>query len=106
MYALLAMGGELDGVRLVSPESIELFSKQQSIVPNIAPFALGYHLMPPELQAFGPSARAFGHAGAGGALAFADPERRLSFALLKNQMNQAAQSVARIVRVLYSCLPS
>lgn len=34
----------------------------------------------------GPSAQAFGHPGAGGSLAFADPEHRIAFAYMMNQM--------------------
>jgi CubicO group peptidase (beta-lactamase class C family) len=36
------------------------------------------------LRAMGRDPRVFGHTGAGGAIGFADPERRFSFALTKN----------------------
>ncbi len=36
---------------------------------------------------FGPSAKSFGHPGAGGSLAFADPENNLAFAYTMNQMS-------------------
>ena len=39
-----------------------------------------------ERRHFGPSHRAFGHPGAGGSMAFADPENGISFAYVMNQM--------------------
>ena len=37
---------------------------------------------------FGPSWNAFGHPGAGGSHAFADPENKIAFAYVMNQMEQ------------------
>ena len=47
-------------------------------------FGLGFALEP----TFGPvpGPRTFGHAGAGGSVAFADPDAGLSFAYVMNQM--------------------
>ena len=42
--------------------------------------AQGVMLSTPPFHYFGPEARAFGHAGAGGCVGFADPVRRLAFA--------------------------
>jgi CubicO group peptidase (beta-lactamase class C family) len=51
---------------------------------------LGLFLNSPPTQRMGPNPNAFGHMGAGGALAFADPERRLAFAYSPNFMCEGA----------------
>ena len=38
---------------------------------------------------FGPSPTSFGHPGAGGSHAFADPENKIAFAYVMNQMEQS-----------------
>jgi len=84
MYAALAMGGELDGVRLVSEEVIRKASEVQTRRADkvaIYPlhWKLGYHRTDASILAV---PEAFGHFGLGGAGGWANPELKLSFAFL------------------------
>jgi CubicO group peptidase (beta-lactamase class C family) len=83
MYAALALGGELDGVRIVRRESLE-----QAIVPTNAPgeidrtigqpmrWGTGWHV---GSAAEGATMRTFGHGGRGGQMGWADLDRGLAF---------------------------
>jgi len=54
---------------------------------------------------FGPSQLAFGHPGAGGSHAFADPENGISFAYVMNQMEQSLlpnEKSLRLVDTMYT----
>jgi CubicO group peptidase (beta-lactamase class C family) len=88
IYSALAGGGAIDGVRLVSRETIEAATAEASSGPDIvlgrsSRFGLGFQLTQPERR-LGPNAGSFGHFGAGGSLGFADPEAGLSFAYAMN----------------------
>jgi CubicO group peptidase (beta-lactamase class C family) len=53
---------------------------------------------------FGPSLSAFGHPGAGGSHAFADPEHRIAFAYVINQMEPGVlpgPKALRLVEAIY-----
>jgi len=88
----LARGGELDGVRVLSPEAIERATVEQATGPdevmglNLRP-ALGFVLTSPDAQ-LGPNPRAFGHSGAGGSLGFADSDAKVGFGYAMNRMIQ------------------
>ena len=121
MYAVLAQGGELDGVRLVSPESIELFGTMTfsgvseglpvDLLPKGFPlpvnrYALGYEGDfgdAPKPWRFGPTPEAFGHLGAGGQIGFADPVRRVSVGFLRNDLTDWAVPID-LVDALYKSL--
>jgi CubicO group peptidase (beta-lactamase class C family) len=84
MYAALSMGGELDGVRLVSEENVRKSSEVQTKRADkvtIYPlhWKLGYHRSDAFLMDV---PEAFGHFGLGGAGGWANPELKLSFGLV------------------------
>jgi CubicO group peptidase (beta-lactamase class C family) len=87
MYALLARGGELDGVRLLSQATIRRATELQSyeldeIYRVRIRRGLGYRLGPDAGPGAGPNA--FGHVGGGGSFGYADPDRRFAIAFAKN----------------------
>ena len=72
-------------------------------------FGPGFMLQQPgSVEAeFGPGPNAFGHPGAGGALAFADPDQELGFAFSMNKMGPYVLIDPRprkLIDALYSCL--
>lgn len=99
MYGALANGGEIDGVRLVSKERIALMSTIQTSDPDRVLFlpmrkSIGFFnggKMMGVNTVTGPRETAFGHSGAGGSTAFADPEAGLSIAVTINRMQNNLQ---------------
>jgi CubicO group peptidase (beta-lactamase class C family) len=111
-YAMLASGGELDGRRFFAPETIAemtipLASGVDRVFQIPTAFSAGFMKDPPNAtrRLFGPSPLAFGHPGAGGSHAFADPEHGISFAYVMNQMEQSLlpnEKSLRLVDAIYS----
>jgi CubicO group peptidase (beta-lactamase class C family) len=110
-YAMLANGGELADHRHFSRETIAKMSTTLSsgvdrIFQIPTAFSAGFMKDPPEAtrRIFGPSPLAFGHPGAGGSHAFADPENGISFAYVMNQMEQSLlpnEKSLRLVDAIY-----
>lgn len=96
LYA--ATVGEVDGRRLLSEATVAAATEERSNGPDevlVRPtrFGSGFFLDSPFSPLLGP--RSFGHSGAGGSLAFADPDRRVGFAYVMNQMQQALSADPR-----------
>ena len=113
-YGMLANGGDLDGQRYFKNETIAQMSRTLAsgidrILQIPTAFSAGFMKDAPESQRriFGPSSSAFGHPGAGGSNAFADPENGIGFAYVMNQMEQSLlpnDKSLRLVDAIYSDL--
>ena len=108
LYAMLIGAGPEPP--LLTAEMVERATEVQSdgidcVIGRELTFGLGYSL-PPTLPApIGP--RSFGHAGAGGSLAFADPGAGLGFGYVMNQLRFDLEGDPRsegLVAALYECL--
>jgi CubicO group peptidase (beta-lactamase class C family) len=108
MYA--ACVGEIDGVRLLSPETL-----RAAITPNSegidrvltyqSRFGLGFQLPSASRPMSGPNC--FGHYGLGGSTGFADLDRGFTFGYVVNQMRSASTPDPRstaLIEALLGCL--
>ena len=91
LYACLASGGELDGVRLMSEERVKVMSERQTNRPDRiirvpVGYAMGYMTGGNEGWPQGARVTAFGHAGFGGSIGFCDPEIGMSFGFTTNAL--------------------
>lgn len=96
MYAALAAGGALGGVRVVDPGALAAATAEQVygddlVLQRRSRFGLGFQLTHPE-RPFGPGSRAFGHFGAGGSVGFCDPDAGLAFGYVTGQMGPRWQN--------------
>tara|TARA_R110002110_G_scaffold30881_3_gene109238 strand:+ start:609 stop:1766 length:1158 start_codon:yes stop_codon:yes gene_type:complete len=96
IYAALAAGGSIGGVDILSPATLAAAVEEQSYGPDRvldreSRFALGFQLPQPE-RPLGPNKAAFGHFGAGGSLGFCDPEARVAFGYVTNDMGPRWQN--------------
>ncbi len=134
-YSMLANGGKLDGQTFFSGETIAwitttLADGMDRVFQIPTAFSAGFMKDPAEVQGtavssppnskegrignrpslatrrlFGTSPNAFGHPGAGGSHAFADPENGISFAYVMNQMEQSLlpnEKSLRLVDAIYA----
>ncbi|MFI2204734.1 serine hydrolase domain-containing protein [Streptomyces sp. NPDC020192] len=104
MYAALI--GEVDGIRLFTPETLGSATKEQAsgadqvmVVPSR--FSSGFMLPTETTPMTGPNS--FGHTGRGGSLGFADPKHGIAFGYVMNHIiggpdDMRAASLAEAVR--------
>jgi CubicO group peptidase (beta-lactamase class C family) len=111
-YAMLANGGELEGRRFLSAKTLRwmmatLADGIDRVFQIPTAFSAGFMKDSKSVtrRIFGRSTSSFGHPGAGGSHALADPENKISFAYLMNQMEQSVlpnEKSLRIVDAIYS----
>jgi CubicO group peptidase (beta-lactamase class C family) len=104
LYGALANGGEVDGVRLLSHQTVHELGRVQRrerdyVLGLPMRWRLGYH------QAFtssrSPAWKAFGHYGFGGSGAWADPETGLAVAFVTNRLGSGTTPIGdtRMLRI-------
>ena len=101
MYAMLAGGGELGGVRILSEATVRKASAIQNNQPDrvvviTMQWRLGYHRTPIIARQL---PRAYGHFGFGGSGAWADPEHNLALAMVCNRGGGTPIGDLRILRL-------
>jgi CubicO group peptidase (beta-lactamase class C family) len=110
IFAALACGGTIDGVRLVGPETVNRMREEAWYGPcemtdRVFRYGYGFFLNEPGMSPMGPNPGSFGHPGAGGAFGFADPENRISFGYSPAKMCEGGGLGARcaaLVEAAYS----
>ena len=112
-YAMLSLQGKWDGRQYFSATAIRWMTTRlaQGIDKTLqteTAFSAGYMLDPldpsgkKKRYTFGPTISAFGHPGAGGSLAFADPENHIGFAYVMNQMESGVLPKSRAVALVHA----
>jgi CubicO group peptidase (beta-lactamase class C family) len=123
VWALQAMDGELDGVRLLSPESVERWGRVETNTPDAlmteiplprmmatkdspVPRTLGYlgnGAMPGLGHRFGPNPEAFGAEGLGGQFGFADRRSRIAVGYVRSDLAIVDVLQPKLTRLVYEC---
>ena len=111
IYGALANGGEMDHIRVISPEGIQRAVREEAsntedpVTGTPMRYARGFMLNTE--GGYGPNPNAFGHGGAGGSIGFADPKANLAAGYTMNQMQVNPDDEPRawrLVKATYDCL--
>nr|WP_280458387.1 serine hydrolase domain-containing protein [Nocardia carnea] len=91
VQSLISCGGELDGRRYLSPDTIELIFREQADGVDMAlltplRFGIGYGLPQPQTAPYVPAGRVCWWSGYGGSMVVNDLDRRITFAYTMNRM--------------------
>lgn len=109
-YGCLARGGELEGVRLLSDETVKLATREfaggiDPLSGRLLRFSAGFELTGTPSQ-LGPVPDAFGFTGSGGSSHGAWPSRQVGFSLVISEMRPETSDdrAHRILGALAACL--
>jgi CubicO group peptidase (beta-lactamase class C family) len=99
--------GEVDGIRLLSPDQLAVATTQRTHGPDVVilnldlQFGLGFMVPSSLLGSGGP--RSFGHFGAGGSMGWADPDAQLAFGYVMNRMDLGLAGDPRSAALVAAC---
>lgn len=90
-FSVISRGGEVDGVRLLSPETIDVIFREQARGVDLVlgvplRFGIGFGLPEPATLPYVPDERVCFWGGWGGSLTIMLPERGLTFSYVMNKM--------------------
>lgn len=111
VYGAAANGGEIDGIHVINPDTLDNALVEQSqgadaVLQIETRFGLGW-MLTSDFMPLGPNPRSFGHPGAGGSLGYADPDANIGFGYTMNQMQQNLSGDPRVnglIDALYASL--
>jgi CubicO group peptidase (beta-lactamase class C family) len=94
LFGALACDGEVDRIRVLSPETIDRANTIEAdgedlVLGRPTRFGLGFQLTMPGIRPLGPNPKSFGHYGAGGMLGYSDPDQQLGFGYVCNQSGRS-----------------
>jgi CubicO group peptidase (beta-lactamase class C family) len=112
IMSVVSRGGEVDGIRLLRPETIEVIFREQSRGPDLVlavplRFGIGYGLPIPETLPYLPDEKICFWGGWGGSVILMDVGRRLTFSYMMNKMGAGiigSDRAEQYVRAVYGAL--
>jgi CubicO group peptidase (beta-lactamase class C family) len=110
VYAALAGGGAVDGVRVVDSAALadavaEQVYGEDLVLRRPSRFGLGFQLTQPE-RPLGAGPRAFGHFGAGGSVGLCDPDAGVAFGYVTSLMGPRWQNPRNraLIDAVFACV--
>jgi CubicO group peptidase (beta-lactamase class C family) len=114
IMSAVSRGGEVDGVRLLRPETIDLIFREQASGPDLVlgvplRFGIGYGLPQPDTIPYIPAGRVCFWGGWGGSIIIMDLDRKMTIAYMMNKMGPGiigSDRAEQYVRAVYAAVAS